>query len=110
MIAHLLALKYVLGVPFHRYEQQTEREGFKIDRGTMCRYAEHVGATLGCIVEAARIEAIATAFCIATDATGVAIQPTRIEGRVCARTICGALAASAAAPHEVSQLARVVIS
>jgi hypothetical protein len=44
MIAHLLAMKYVLGVPFHRYEQQTVREGFKIDRGTMCRYAEHVGA------------------------------------------------------------------
>jgi hypothetical protein len=81
MIAHVLAMKYVLGVPFHRFEQQTAREGFKIDRGTMCRYAEHVGATLGCIVEAARKEAIATAFCIATDATGVAVQPTRIEGK-----------------------------
>jgi transposase len=80
-IAHVLAMKYVLGVPFHRYEQQTAREGFKIDRGTMCRYAEHVGATFGCIVEAARREAIATAFCIATDATGVAVQPTRIEGK-----------------------------
>ncbi len=80
-IAHVLAMKYVLGVPFHRYEQQTAREGFKIDRGTMCRYAEHVGATFGCIVEAARKEAIATAFCIATDATGVAVQPTRIEGK-----------------------------
>jgi hypothetical protein len=45
----------------------------------MCRYAEHVGATLGCIVEAARKEAIATAFCLSTDATGVAIQPTRLE-------------------------------
>jgi transposase len=81
MIAHVLAMKYVLGVPFHRYEQQTAREGFKIDRSIMCRYAEHVGATFGCIVEAARKEAIATAFCIATDATGVAIQPTRIEGK-----------------------------
>jgi hypothetical protein len=27
MIAHVLAMKYVLGVPFHRYEQQTAREG-----------------------------------------------------------------------------------
>ena len=79
MIAHLLAMKYVLGVPFHRYEQQCAREGFSLDRGTMCRYAEHVGATLGCIVEAARKEAIATAFCLSTDATGVAIQPTRLE-------------------------------
>jgi hypothetical protein len=81
MIAHVLAMKYVLGVPFHRYEQQTALEGFKIDRGMMCRYAEHVGATLGCIVEAARKEAIATAFCLSTDATGVAIQPTRLEGK-----------------------------
>jgi hypothetical protein len=72
-------MKYVLGVPFHRYEKQCAREGFRLDRGTMCRYAEHVGATLGCIVEAAREEAIATAFCLSTDATGVAIQPTRIE-------------------------------
>ena len=79
MIAHLLAMKYVLGVPFHRYEKQCAREGFRLDRGTMCRYAEHVGATLGCIVEAARKEAIATAFCLSTDATGVSIQPTRIE-------------------------------
>jgi transposase len=81
MIAHVLAMKYVLGVPFHRYEQQTAREGFKIDRSIMCRYAEHVGATFGCIVEAARKEAIATAFCLATDATGVAVQPTRLEGQ-----------------------------
>jgi len=81
MIAHVLAMKYVLGVPFHRYEQQTAREGFKIDRSIMCRYAEHVGATFGCVVEAARKEAIATAFCLATDATGVAVQPTRLEGK-----------------------------
>ncbi len=79
MIAHLLTMKYVLGVPFYRYEQQCAREGFRLDRGTMCRYAEHVGATLGCVVEAARKEAIATAFCLSTDATGVAIQPTRLE-------------------------------
>ncbi|NVL67921.1 IS66 family transposase, partial [Escherichia coli] len=48
MIAHLLAMKYLLGVPFYRYEQQCAREGFRLDRGTMCRYSEHVGATLGC--------------------------------------------------------------
>jgi hypothetical protein len=76
MIAHLLAMKYVLGVPFYRYEKYCATEGFALDRGTMCRYAEHVGATLGCIVEAARKEAIATAVCLSTDATGIAIQPT----------------------------------
>jgi transposase len=76
MIAHLLTMKYVLGVPFHRYEQRCAAEGFPLDRATMCRYAEHVGATFGCIVEAARKEAIETAFCLSTDATGIAIQPT----------------------------------
>jgi hypothetical protein len=41
----------------------------------MCRYAEDVGATLGAIVMAAAKEAKETAFCLSTDATGVAIQP-----------------------------------
>ena len=62
MIARLLTMKYVLGVPFYRYEKHCAAEGFALDRATMGRYAEHVGATLGCIVEAARKEAIATAF------------------------------------------------
>jgi len=79
LIARLLTMKYVLGVPFYRYEKQCAREGFPIDRGTMCRYAEHVGATLGGIVEAARCEANTTAFCLSTDATGVAIQPERLD-------------------------------
>lgn len=78
MIARLLTMKYVLGVPFYRYEQRCAVEGFALDRATMCRYAEHVGATFGCIVEAAREEAIATAVCLSTDATGIAIQPTAL--------------------------------
>ena len=76
MIAHLLVQKYVMGVPFHRLEQKLAFEEFPVDRGTMCRYAEHIGATLGAIVEAARVHFIATAFCLSTDATGASIQPT----------------------------------
>lgn len=76
MIAHLLTMKYVLGVPFYRLEQRCAAEGFALDRGTMSRYAEHVGATFGCLVEAARDEAISSAVCLSTDATGIAIQPT----------------------------------
>jgi hypothetical protein len=79
MIARLLTMKYVLGVPFYRYEKHCAAEGFALDRATMGRYSEHVGATLGCIVEAARKEAMATAFCLSTDATGVAIQPTPLD-------------------------------
>lgn len=79
MIAHLLVAKYVMGVPFHRLEQQFAFEGFALDRGTMCRYAEDAGATLGAIVEAARKDALSRAFCLSTDATGVSIQPTPLD-------------------------------
>ena len=79
MIAYVLIEKYAMGVPFYRLEAKLAWGEFPLARGTMCRYAEDVGATLGCIVEAARKEAIRTAFCLATDATGVAIQPTPLD-------------------------------
>ena len=41
----------------------------------MCHYAEDAGATLGAIVEAARASALALAFCLSIDPTGVGIQP-----------------------------------
>lgn len=75
MIAHILTSKYLLGVPFYRLEQQMALQGAPLDRGTMCRYAEDVGATLGVIVNAMKVEALETAFCLSTDATGVCIQP-----------------------------------
>jgi transposase len=75
MIAHILGSKYLLGVPFYRLEQQMALRGVPLDRGTMSRYAEDVGATLGAIVLAMRDEAMRTAFCLATDATGICIQP-----------------------------------
>jgi transposase len=80
MIAHLLVAKYMMGVPFYRLEQKLAFEGATLDRGTMSRYAEDVGATLGAIVEAARQEAFETAFCLATDATGFCIQPGASDG------------------------------
>ena len=83
MIAHGLVSKYLLGVPFYRLEQSFALQGFTLDRGTMSRYAEDVGATLGAIVEAARDEAMRTAFCLSTDATGVRIQPGPLQERQC---------------------------
>jgi transposase len=74
MIAHLLTAKYMMGIPFYRLEQKFVLEGFSLDRGTMCRYAEDAGATLGAIVEAMRKDAFDHAFCLSTDATGVSIQ------------------------------------
>jgi transposase len=81
MIAHVLVQKYRWGLPFHRQARMLAAEGFALDDGTMCRYAEHAGATLGCIVDAMAKEAKQTAFCLSTDATGVCIQPERLAGR-----------------------------
>jgi transposase len=75
LIAHLLVSKYRFGIPFHRLAAMFRTQGVSVDDGTMGRYAEHVGATLGCIVEAMAQDARSTAFCLSTDATGVSIQP-----------------------------------
>ena len=80
-IAHLLTKKFRWGMPFHRVALELASEGIALDDSTMCRYAEHVGATLGCIVDAMAKDAMATAFCLSTDATGIAIQPARLPDR-----------------------------
>lgn len=78
MLAHILTDKFCDGLPLHRIEDRLARDGVPIDRGTMCRWLEDAGATAGAtVIAAARAEAWQSAFCIATDATGVAIQPTR---------------------------------
>jgi hypothetical protein len=78
-IAFVLTKKFRWGMPFHRLALELASEGISLDDSTMCRYAEHVGATLGCVVDAMAAEA-KQAFCLATDATGAAIQPVRIPG------------------------------
>jgi transposase len=78
LIAHILTKKFRWGMPFHRLALELQSQGLDLDDSTMCRYAEHVGATFGFIVEACAKEAMQTAFCLSTDATGVAIQPARI--------------------------------
>jgi transposase len=79
-MAHLLVKKFRWGMPFHRFARELASEGIPLSDSTMGRYAEHVGATLGCIVDACAADAKANAFCLSTDATGVSIQPERIEG------------------------------
>ncbi len=76
MLAHVATDKQCDGLPLHRLEDRLTRDGVHVDRGTMSRWLEDAGATLGAtIVAAAREEAWRTAFCIATDATGIAVQP-----------------------------------
>ena len=83
LLAHIIMLKYGQGMPLFRIEDGFARDGCPVDRGTMCRWVEDAGATCGAtVVHAARQEALATAFCIATDATGVLVQPIRTHEKV----------------------------
>jgi len=79
MLAHLVMSKVGYGLTFYRMEERFAREGIGIDRGSISRYFEDVGASLGAIVEAMRKDALANAFCLSTDATGVSIQPVRVQ-------------------------------
>lgn len=82
LLAHIIAQKYVMGLPLYRLEEQLAREGAAIDRGTMARWLADAGATFGAsIVDAMIKDAAANAFCIATDATGILVQPIPNEQR-----------------------------
>ena len=77
-VAHLMVSKFGLGVPHYRLERDVADQGVPLDRGTMCRYMEQAGNTLGAtIVHAMWADAIANAQVISTDATGALIQPTK---------------------------------
>lgn len=76
LLAHIIVDKHCDGLPLFRIEKRLARDGVAVDRGSMSRWLEDIGATFGAtIVEAMRQEALRTAFCIATDATGIAVQP-----------------------------------
>jgi transposase len=82
MLAHIIAEKHLQGLPLYRLEARYGREGAPIDRGTMCRWLEDAGATAGAtVIAAARKEALKSASCLATDATGVAVQPIPTDDR-----------------------------
>ncbi len=79
-IAHVVTSKFALGVPHYRLEQDLADQGVSLDRGTMSRYVEHVGSTLGAtIVHAMWQDALANAQVISTDATGALIQPVKTK-------------------------------
>lgn len=79
-IAHVITSKFALGVPHYRLEQDLADQGMPLDRGTMSRYVEHAGSTLGAtIVHAMWQDALAHAQVISTDATGALIQPAKTK-------------------------------
>jgi len=80
LLAHVATNKFCDGLPLYRQQDILARAGAPIDRGTMSRWMEQLGATFGAtIIEAARKDAFENAFCIMTDATGFSIQPGRFE-------------------------------
>lgn len=80
-IAHILVAKYLFGLPFHRQVAQLAAQEVDLDDGTMCRYAEHIGASLGPLVDACAQEARRHAFCLSTDATGICIRPEPLPSK-----------------------------
>jgi transposase len=82
VFAWLAVEKFALGVPHHRLEQHLSVEAESLDRGTMCRYMEDLGGTLGAtVVRAMFDDARANCQVLSTDATGGAIQPgARVDG------------------------------
>jgi len=82
MLARIIVQKFRFGMPFFRQEEQFEADCIEIDRATMARSVEEVGACLGAIVQACSEDARKHAFCLSTDATGVAIRPEPLpDGR-----------------------------
>jgi transposase len=77
-VAHLITSKFGLGGPHYRLERDLADQGMALDRGTMGRYVEQAGNTLGAtIVQAMWSDAISNAQVISTDATGALIQPEK---------------------------------
>ena len=82
MLARIIVQKFRSGLPYFRQEEQFAADGVDLDRGTMARSIEEVGAALGAIVLACADDARKHAFCLSTDATGVAIRPEPLpDGR-----------------------------
>jgi transposase len=77
-VAHIIVQKFGLGVPHYRLERYLSDGGLQLDRGTMCRYVEDAGSTLGAtVVHAMWQDAREHTAILSTDATSGLIQPTQ---------------------------------
>ncbi|MCA9579273.1 MAG: IS66 family transposase [Sandaracinaceae bacterium] len=80
MLAEVITDKFSKGLPLYRQEQELLFESVSIDRGTMCRWLDQLGSRFNeTIVAAMERDAMESAFCIATDATGFAVQPGKLD-------------------------------
>ena len=81
LLAEIITDKFSKGLPLYRQEQELLFESVSIDRGTMCRWLDKLGSRFNeTLVAAMEQDAKANAFCIATDATGFAVQPGKLDG------------------------------
>ncbi len=78
LFAHIATDKFDRGLPLYRQEEEFGFAGVDVDRGMMSRWLEELGGTLGAtILHVMKIEALATAMCLSTDATGILVQQGR---------------------------------
>ena len=78
LYAHIATDKFDRGLPLYRQEEEFGFAGVDLDRGMMSRWLEELGGTLGAtILHVMKIEALATAMCLSTDATGILVQQGR---------------------------------
>lgn len=76
LAAHVIMENIGKGLPLFRIEDGFGRDGVAVDRATLGRWKKQVGDRLAeTVVKAMHKHALATAFCISTDATGVSVQP-----------------------------------
>lgn len=76
LVANVIMENIGKGMPLFRIEDGSAREGVPLDRGSLSRWKKSIGDRLeATVVRAMRQHALATAFCISTDATGVCVQP-----------------------------------
>ena len=90
LFAHVATDKFDRGLPLYRQEEEFGLAGVDVDRGMMSRWLEERCGPLGAtILHATKIEALATAMCLSTDATGILVQqgrdPTSKARRPCKR-------------------------
>ncbi|MEZ4327765.1 MAG: transposase [Polyangiales bacterium] len=80
VLAEVITDKFSKGLPLYRQEQELLFESVSLDRGTMSRWLDQLGSRFNeTIVAAMERDAMESAFCIATDATGFAVQPGKLD-------------------------------
>lgn len=75
LYANIIVEKHDRAMPLYRQEERFEQEGVPLDRGTMSRWMNILGGTLGAtVLHAMKEEAMRTALCLSTDATQILVQ------------------------------------